>query len=182
MNARMREAIRLRNIFTSLIALSCLSTNAWGQASQDSPEVAVIWGEIGTGRGQFREPQGVATDGGGNVYVVDTRNHRIQKFTDQGVFLLTWGSIGSGEGEFWHPAGITVDMEDDVYVADSYNHRMQKFTSNGIFITQWGTLFSVGDSADPSDEGIGQFYHPSGVAVDSKGDVYVTDSVSFPSW
>src|SRR5215467_9472299 len=58
------------------------------------------WGDSGSGDGQFNLPQGVAVDGSGNVYVVDTWNSRIQKFTGDGTYLTQWGTLGTGIGQF----------------------------------------------------------------------------------
>ena len=57
----------------------------------------------------FFQPEDVAVDGSGNVYVVDTVNYRIQKFDSDGTFLTKWGSKGSGDGEFFGPRGLEVD-------------------------------------------------------------------------
>src|SRR5207302_1702605 len=54
------------------------------------------WGSQGGGDGQFANPTGVAVDGSGNVFVADSGNDRIQKFTNTGTFLTKWGSYGSG--------------------------------------------------------------------------------------
>jgi len=108
----------------------------------------------------------VALDGWGNVYVADTWNDRIQKFTSDGVFITKWGKEGSGDGEFRWPAGVAVDASGNVYVADTKNHRIQKFTSDGIFIAKWGS----------KGTGKGEFFHPTGVAVDASGNAYVADS------
>jgi len=51
---------------------------------------------MGTGNGQFNAPEGVAVDGSGNVFVVDSFNNRIQKFTNPGTFLTAWGSHARG--------------------------------------------------------------------------------------
>ena len=126
------------------------------------------WGSTGTGDGQFKEPDGIAVDSDGNVYVVDTNNHRIQKFTRKGVFLDKWGSYGSGDGQFNHPTGITVDSNDDIYVTDEKNHRIQKFSRTGDFTTKWGSYGS----------GNGQFKHPYGMAVESDDDIVVVDMVN----
>ncbi len=85
------------------------------------------WGSLGFGDGQFRNPQGIAVDGAGNVYVADSGNDRIQKFSASGAFLAKWGSEGSEDGQFLFPEGIAVDSLGDVYVADSENNRIQKF-------------------------------------------------------
>ena len=72
----------------------------------------------------------VASDG--SVYVADTANHRIQKFTSAGVFISQWGTEGNGsfrrgDGQFDEPGGIAVASDGSVYVADTDNNRIQKF-------------------------------------------------------
>ena len=69
----------------------------------------------------------MAVDAGGNVYVADTYNNRIQKFTDDGTFVTKWGSEGSSEGQFSLPFGVAVDDLGNIYVADNHNQRIQKF-------------------------------------------------------
>jgi len=85
------------------------------------------WGSAGSGNGQFSNPTGVATDGSGNVYVVDG-NNRIQEFDANGAFLTTWGSFGySGNGQFNGSFCVATDGNGNVYVADEGNSRIQKF-------------------------------------------------------
>ena len=110
-------------------------------------------------------PSGLVFDPDDNLYVVDSLNHRVQKFTKDGKSLGAFGSQGSGEGQLDMPWGICTDREGDVYVADWQNNRVQKFSPNGQFLRQFGG----------SDVRVGDLDHPSGVAVDSDGDVYVTD-------
>ncbi|SPP99645.1 hypothetical protein NBG4_1020008 [Candidatus Sulfobium mesophilum] len=85
------------------------------------------WGAPGSGNGQFSFPSSVVVDGGGNVYVADTNNHRIQALTTTGTFLSTLGAYGSGEGQFKYPRGIAMNENGKVYVADTNNHRIQIF-------------------------------------------------------
>ncbi len=132
------------------------------------PSFLFKWGSAGYGDGQFSAPDGIAIDSSGNVYVADTGNHRIQKFTSSGQFITKWGSLGNSDGQFYSPHGVAVDSSGNVYVVDTSNHRIQKFTSSGQFITKWG---SFGD-AD------GQFNNPYDLAVDSSGNVYVADTYS----
>ena len=63
----------------------------WGKNGGD--------GSFGSGDGEFFCPNGVTTDADGNVYVADSCNHRVQKFTGAGMFLTKWGSSGTGSGE-----------------------------------------------------------------------------------
>ena len=107
----------------------------------------------------------IAVDSQGNVYVADTNNHRIKKFTSTGTYVTMWGSQGTANGLFFEPYGVAVDGQGNVYVADTRNHRIQKFTPSGVFLAKWGT----------GGTGNGQFNCPAGVAVDGRGNVYVTD-------
>ncbi len=63
-----------------------------------APPYLLQWGSGGSGMGQFLDPVGVATDADGNVFVTDRDNHRVQKFTGEGSFLMQRGSPGSGDG------------------------------------------------------------------------------------
>jgi DNA-binding beta-propeller fold protein YncE len=114
----------------------------------------------------------VAVDAAGNyVYVADTGNNQVQKFTARGTFESAWGTTGSENGEFTAPSGVTVDSAGNVYVADSGNSRIQKFTVSGntaTFVTAWGT----------NGAGNGQFDTPVGVAVAGAGNVYVADTLN----
>ena len=138
---------------------------AWGCAT------ATTGCSPGSGPGQFNIPRGVAVDSSGNVYVADAGNNRVEKFTSAGTFITAWGSFGSGNGNFSTSRGVAVDSSGNVYVADASNNRVQKFTSNGTYISQLGCA----SGACSSGTGNGQFNSPYGVAVDSSGNVYVTD-------
>jgi tripartite motif-containing protein 71 len=114
----------------------------------------------------FQSPNGVAVDGGGNIFVADTGNNRIQKFDRFGTRVTQWGSLGTNTGQFNSPYGVAVDASGNVYVADTSNMRIQKFDNSGFFLTQWGSY--------GSDDG--QFVEPTSIAVDKSGNVYVADN------
>ncbi len=124
-------------------------------------------GSSGTDPGQFDGPWGLAVDDGGNLYVADTANNRIQKFDGSGDFVATWGTGGTGNGEFWSPTGVDVDSDGNIYVADKDNSRIQELNSSGTFVTKWGS--------GPSD-GDGEFNSPWALDVDAYGNVYVADT------
>ena len=116
----------------------------------------------------FNEPWGVAVGPDGSVYVTDTWNHRVQKFTADGQFIKTWGAFGQGTqpDTFYGPRGIAVDAQGRVYVVDTGNKRVVVFDADGNYITQFGS-----QGLQP-----GQFDEPVGIAIDSNGIVYVADT------
>jgi DNA-binding beta-propeller fold protein YncE len=123
------------------------------------------WGEYGTEPGKLNRPSGIAFDADENLWVVDTQNHRIQKFTKDGEYISSFGEQGSGPGQFDQPWGIAVDMFGDLYVSDWGNNRIQKLSADGQHI------FSAGRAGD----GEGELNRPAGIAVDAHGAIYVAD-------
>jgi sugar lactone lactonase YvrE len=130
---------------------------------------------------QFSGPQGVAVDSSGNVYVADTGNSTIRKITSGGVSSTLAGSAGNpgnadGTGptvQFSQPEGVAVDSSGNVYVADTWNHTIRKLTSGGVSSTLAGLAGTFG-SFDGTNGGA-RFNCPTGVAVGSSGNLYVTD-------
>ena len=124
----------------------------------------------------------MAVDSAGNVYVADTYNHTIRKITPAGVVSTLAGlagSCGSADGtganaRFYYPYGVAVDSAGNVYVADTDNHTIRKITPGGVVSTLAGLAGSSG-SADGTGANA-RFHYPSGVAVDSAGNVYVADT------
>jgi DNA-binding beta-propeller fold protein YncE len=149
------------------------------------------WGSPGSGPGELRGPAGIVCEPNGNVIVVDSGNNRLQVFTPEGKLVAQCGKAGSGDGEFNKPWGITLDQDGNIYVADWKNHRVQKLSPTGKFIMSIGkygklpvepgsfavTYLGPFISSVPASERIkaGILNHPTGVAVDPDGDIYVTD-------
>ncbi|MGE5599481.1 MAG: InlB B-repeat-containing protein, partial [Bacteroidota bacterium] len=163
------------------------------------------WGGYGSGDGQFDQPRGVAVDAGGNVYVADYCNCRVQQFMADGTYITQWGESGYGNGQFRFPQGIAVSAGGYVYVAD--NNGVHRFTASGGYDSQLAVAYVGGVATDAADNiyvtemydtdhsihkfapdwtslaqwggrgaDPGQCYVPAGVAVDAAGNVYVVDS------
>ena len=134
-------------------------------------------------RGALHFPCSVAVDGSDNVYVADYGNNTIRQVSPAGVVITLAGSAGNsgstngaGNGaRFYQPRGVAVDGNGNVYVADSYNSTVRKVTApGGVVTTLAGTAADAG-SADGAGSAA-QFKYPYGVAVDTAGTVYVSDS------
>jgi len=82
------------------------------------------FGGWGSEAGQLGEPQDLAVDSEGNVYVVEAANNRLQVFDSQGHPLCCVTKLNNGLGELNAPAAIAVDVHNNVYVGDTKNHRI----------------------------------------------------------
>ena len=114
-------------------------------------------GASGSRKGEFMNPRAIAVDPEGSIYVVDTGNHRVQKFgwVDKSAcpdcparsdgkrlgFLATWGSLGTRSGDFKYPRDIAFDAEGNSFVLDAGNERVQKFDRASAFVGEYGRLF-----------------------------------------
>src|SRR5207249_9191707 len=109
----------------------------------------------GSGRGQLGEPNGIAIDRAGNIYVAEVgSNHRVQKLAPDGTFIAEWKGPEPG---FYGPRRIAIGPDDSVYVVDQGHTRIVKFSPDGHVLSSWGSKGS----------GDGQFNDPTSVAVDS---------------
>ncbi len=136
-------------------------------------KVLQVWGsfaDISVGAapgGTFNEPWGVAVGPDGSVYVSDTWNYRIQKFTSTGKFVTMWGSGPAiGPDGLYGPRGIAVDGQGRVFVADTGNKRIVIYDGEGKYLGEFGS----------GGVQLGQLDEPVDVAIDRNGKVYVTDT------
>ena len=134
----------------------------------------------GTGAAaSFFLPDGIATDGAGNIYVSD--GNTIRKITPAGVVTTLAGTVGvtgSADGvgaaaSFNAPSGLATDMFGNIYVADSNNCTIRRITPAGVVTTLAGTagLSASIDATGPA----ARFGYPLGIATDGANNVYVAD-------
>ncbi|TMM07754.1 MAG: hypothetical protein E6G00_13565 [Actinobacteria bacterium] len=145
---------------------------------------------------QLNEPNGVAVDGAGNVYIADTNDNKIRKLTPAGAISTIAGdgntcaspsttTCGDGptatSAQLSEPTGVALDGAGNVYIADANDHKIRKLTPSGAI----STIAGDGNTcASPSTTTCGdgptatsaQLNQPEGVAVDGAGNVYIADS------
>lgn len=100
------------------------------------------------------------------MYVADTKNNRVQKFSSEGVFLALWGKYGNNDSQFDAPIGITVDKSGKVFVTDTNNHRIQVFNNDG-------TLIEIFGSSGYNEKNL---WYPKGIFADRSSKVYIADT------
>lgn len=141
----------------------------------------------------FQEPAGLAEDAKGNVYVADSANHAIRKIDSAGnvTTIAGNGAMGSKDGKgaeatFNTPKDIAVTSDGTVFVADALNHVIRKILTDGTVTTLTapstravqiypGVVIPGGDFKDGLIKD-SKFNEPSGLAVDAKGNLFISDS------
>ena len=138
-------------------------------------EYLFSWGESGTGEGQFNIVHNISTDRNGLVYVADRENHRIQIFDSDGKYIDQWINLSRAACLYIDKRG----NEDIFYVGEYFSGiasndtgkdlgpRISIFDKTGKLLSRLGV-----ESYGP---GVGRFYSPHGISVDSKGNIYVAE-------
>jgi PKD repeat protein len=131
-------------------------------------------------------PQGIAVDGAGNIYIADTQNSRIRKITaatgiistiaGNGSFGFTGDNVAATSAGLYYPRGISVDSAGNLFIADMYNQRIRKVNAaTGIISTVAGTG-TTGFTGDAGPAVSAILNYPQDVAVDALGNLYVADT------
>ncbi len=129
---------------------------------------------------QLANPESVAVDTSGNLYIADQGNVRIRKVSSAGVIAtLVGGMIGDGGlgvfGALNQPSGVARDNKGNTYVADTINNRVRKVALDGSIATVAGTG-AGGFSGDGGPAASAQLNSPRGLALDASGNLYIADS------
>jgi len=85
------------------------------------------FGNSGENDGEFNNPADIAISKDGYIFITDSGNNRVQKFSLNGIFITKFGEKGNGDGQLNNPVGITIDGNGNVFVVDQGNNRIQKF-------------------------------------------------------
>jgi tripartite motif-containing protein 71 len=143
------------NPFRTPTGIAVDTENERVQKFDSEGKFVAMWGEPGSGEGQFRNASSwgtlgrLTTDTQGNIYVIDTNNYRVQKFDSSGTYQTQWGAHGPEEGNFQYPYDIAVDAQSNIYICEAQNiNRVQKFAATGAFLLAWGqTGYTDGEFA-----------------------------------
>lgn len=113
----------------------------------------------------FNFPNAVATDSQEYVYVADSGNKRVVKFTAGGQFVSSWAG-SPDDGVYFHsPYGIAIDQADRIYVSDDLSFQVLVFDTAGRLLRKWY-----------AEDGDGKSFRPTGIAADNRGYIYLVDS------
>lgn len=114
------------------------------------------FGTPGSNLGELFQPTNVAVGPQGDVYVVETGNFRVQRFTADGTPVRSYGQVGTGPGSFARPKGIAIDRAGRMYVGDAAFQNVQIFDKDGRLLLHFGE----------AGEGFDGLVLPAGVALD----------------
>ncbi len=142
-------------------------------------------GDGGLGiKAQLNAPLGIATDKAGNLYIADSANNVIRMLAPNGIITTIAGNGNGGysgdnaaatAAKLFRPFDVATDSAGNVYIADYNNQRIREVTVNGVITTIAGGI-GAGYTGDGGPATSAALNFPTGVAVDSGGNVYIADS------
>ena len=140
------------------------------------------WGEPGCAPGQFNLPHNISCDADGWVYVADRENHRIQVFDGNGRFETQWHDLHRPSGMYMPPGKCPICYVGEIGPYYEFNRDTPNLGPRVSILSNEGKLLAR-ITAEPAGgtTGPAQFISPHGLAVDSRGDLYVGE-VAYTAW
>ena len=114
------------------------------------------------------QPQAIAIDPEGSIYIVDTANNRIVKFNNKGEYVFTLGGFGWETEQFDRPQDITAKTGLEIFVADFNNERIERYDKKLNYISSFYSEETFSTNL--------QFGFPSGVDVSAHGELFICDN------
>ena len=172
----------IRKVDANGVITRFAGTGAGGYNGDNQPAVNAM----------LHEPTGVAVDVAGNVYIADAANARIRKVDTNGAITTIAGTGVAGfsgdgpqtatQAQLQCPVRLAFDGLGDLYVADQCNHRIRKIDGSGMMSTVAGTGATGASAGGFNGDGMGalatQFQHPTSIAIDGLGAIFVSDQVN----
>jgi sugar lactone lactonase YvrE len=162
----------IREVNIAGIAITVAGTGEQGFSGDGGPATGAL----------LDSPAGVAVYGAGNIYIADTRNHRIRKVSGGTITTIAGTGVAGFSGDngpavsaaLDNPTALALDSNGNLYIADTDNHRIRKITGSTIStVAGSGEQFFSGDGAAATAAGLDS---PNGVAVDVAGNIYIGDT------
>jgi trimeric autotransporter adhesin len=128
---------------------------------------------------ELNNPLGVSVDSAGNIYIADSSNNRIREVSPNGIISTVAGAGVGIPGDDTYtglngPSSMALDAAGNLYIADRDNMRVEKVTPGGIITTVAGNG-TQGSSGDGGPAASAQLYLPTGVTLDTAGNLYIAD-------
>ena len=120
------------------------------------------WGKKGTGPGEFDIPHSIVIDAKGLLYIADRNNKRVQVFDAEGTFVKEWVYFGT-------PCGLAFGPDGNLYLANGHDGRLMKLDMNGKILGMAGS----------QGKALGQFGEAHFVAVSSRSEIFVADTMNW---
>ncbi len=165
---------RVRRIGLTGVITTILGTGAADSLQDGGPATSA----------SLASPSALALDKAGNLYIADIENQRVREVRTDGT-IITFAGNGSnafsGDGgqatqaALSYPSGLAFDGAGNLYIADRNNHRIRRVSAAGV-ITTFAGNGQGGFAGDGGPAASAVLAYPSGVAVDSSGNVYISDT------
>jgi hypothetical protein len=139
------------------------------------------WGRPGAGPGEFNLPHNIACDADGWVYVADRENHRVQVFDGKGKFETQWHDLHRPSGMYMPPGKCPVCYIGEIGPYYEFNRGAPNLGPRVTIVSNEGKVIARITREPCAGQGPGQFISPHGLAVDSRGDLYVGE-VCYTAW